>query len=134
MFYLTKLRTLELNDFDRVVLLPNPEDFEVAEDRLLGLSVTVNLDTQEVALVLPVELTLRDVEQVLLPEDIPAREVDDRDTRRLVRDLGCPVRQHVLLGLLARLLRLLCVLPVLVAVWAPLEVRDALNLDGLLVV
>ena len=53
--------TLELDDLDGVVLLPHPEDLEVAEDRLLGLGVAVDLDTQEVSLVLPVKLALRRV-------------------------------------------------------------------------
>ena len=52
------MHTLELNDLDGVVLLPYTEDFEIAEDRLLCLRVTVDLDAKEVALILPVELAL----------------------------------------------------------------------------
>ena len=53
--------TFEFDNLDRVVLLPHHEDFQVAEYRLLGLGMTVNLDTKEVSLVLPVELTLIEV-------------------------------------------------------------------------
>jgi hypothetical protein len=49
---------LELNDLYRVVLLAQAEDLEVAEDGLLRLRVPVDLDTEEVALVLPVEFAL----------------------------------------------------------------------------
>jgi hypothetical protein len=49
---------LEFDNFDGVVLLPQSEDFKVAEDRLLGLGVTVDLDAKEVTLVLPVEFAL----------------------------------------------------------------------------
>ena len=54
------MHTLELNDLDGVVLLPYTEDFEIAEDRLLCLRVTVDLDAKEVALVLPIQLTLEE--------------------------------------------------------------------------
>jgi hypothetical protein len=50
--------TLKLHYLNRIVLLPHTEDLKVAEDGLLGLRVPVNLDTQEVALILPVEFTL----------------------------------------------------------------------------
>jgi hypothetical protein len=49
---------LELDDLHRAVLLPHTEHLEITEDGLLGLCVTVDLDAEEVALVLPVELTL----------------------------------------------------------------------------
>ena len=51
-------RTLELDHFHGEILLAYTEDLEVAEDGLLGFSVAVDFDAQEVALVLPVELTL----------------------------------------------------------------------------
>lgn len=53
-------RTLELDDLDGVVLLPHAEDLEVAERRLLGLGVSVDLNTKEVSLVVPVELALQE--------------------------------------------------------------------------
>jgi hypothetical protein len=49
---------LELDNLHRAVLLPHTEHLEITEDGLLGLCVTVDLDAEEVALVLPVELTL----------------------------------------------------------------------------
>ena len=51
-------RTFQFDDFYREVLLANTEDLEIAEDRLLCFGMAVNLDTQEVALVLPVEFAL----------------------------------------------------------------------------
>ena len=53
-----EIRTLELNNLDWTVLLAHHEDLEVAEDGLLGFGMAVNFDAQEVALVLPIELTL----------------------------------------------------------------------------
>ena len=52
------LRTLELDDFYREVLLPDTEDLEVAKDGLLGFGVAVDFNTEEIALVLPEQLTL----------------------------------------------------------------------------
>lgn len=112
----------------------------------------VNLHAEEVTLVLPVEFALQcesatasfgnrvlkayvgDIEQVLLAEDGPRREVDDGDAGRLVYYLGSPVSKHVLLGLLASSDSLLSILLVLVALRTPLKVDDALDLDTLLVV
>ena len=54
-------RTLELDHLNREILLAYPEDFKVAEDRLLRFRMTVNPDTEEVSLVLPVKFTLRDM-------------------------------------------------------------------------
>ena len=50
--------TFQFDNFNWVILLANAEDFKVAEDRFLGLGVSVDLDTKEVALVLPEEFTL----------------------------------------------------------------------------
>ena len=52
-------RTFELDNLDREILLPDTEDLEIAEDRLLRFGMAIDLDTQEVTLVLPVEFTLR---------------------------------------------------------------------------
>jgi hypothetical protein len=51
--------TLELDNFDGVLLLAHPEDLEVAEDGFLRLGVTVDLDAEEVSLILPVKLALK---------------------------------------------------------------------------
>ena len=51
-------RTLELDHFDGEILFAYTEDLEVAEDGLLRFGVTVDLDAEEVALILPVELAL----------------------------------------------------------------------------
>lgn len=55
------IRTLQLNNFHREVFLADAENLEVAEDGLLRLCVPVDLDTQEISLVLPVQFTLRRV-------------------------------------------------------------------------
>ena len=52
--------TFEFDDLDGEVFFADTEDFKIAEDRLLGFGMTVDLDAEEVALVLPVEFTLRD--------------------------------------------------------------------------
>ena len=51
-------RTFQFHDFDREVLLTYSEYLQVAEYGLLSFGMPVNFDTQEVALVLPVKLTL----------------------------------------------------------------------------
>ena len=55
-----KAFTFELDDFNGEVLLPNPENLQIAEDRLLRLRMAINLDTEEVALVLQVQFALQD--------------------------------------------------------------------------
>ena len=136
-----------LNDLDGEVLLAETEELEVAESSLLGLglsSVSVDLDTEEVSLVLEVEFALfvsessslsdgyrahvGDVEQVLGSNNVSGGNGHQVDTSRLVLRLGLPVDKHDLstFALLSRL-------PVLFAHRAPLKVLNALNLDTLLV-
>jgi hypothetical protein len=53
--------TLVLDDFDGEVFLAESEELQVAEGRLLGLglsSMSIDLDTEVVALVLEVEFAL----------------------------------------------------------------------------
>lgn len=50
--------TLQLKNLHRVVLFSHSEDFQVAERRFSRLGVSIDLDTEEISLVLPVELTL----------------------------------------------------------------------------
>lgn len=52
------MRTFEFYNLDREVFFSDTEDLEVTEDRLFRLRVSVNLDTEEVALVLPIQFTL----------------------------------------------------------------------------
>src|SRR6266850_3417446 len=51
--------TLELNDFHRKVLLAYAENLEVAEDGFFSFGVTVNAYTEKVALILPIQPTLK---------------------------------------------------------------------------
>ena len=46
------------DDFDREILVSHLENLKVAEYRFLCLRVTIDFYTEEVALVLPVQLTL----------------------------------------------------------------------------
>ena len=59
--------TFEFDDLDGEILLAYTEDLEVAEDRLLGFGMTVDFDTEEVALVLPVKFTLNGNPSALSP-------------------------------------------------------------------
>lgn len=57
-----------LDDFDREVFLTKSEQLQVAEGGLLGLglsSVSVDLDTEEVSLVLPEEFALETSAMIL---------------------------------------------------------------------
>jgi len=51
--------TFELNDFHREVLLAHAENLEIAENGFFGLRVTVNTHTEKVALILPIQPTLK---------------------------------------------------------------------------
>lgn len=51
--------TLELNDFHRKVLLAYAENLEVAEDGFFSFGVTVNAYAEKVALILPIQPTLK---------------------------------------------------------------------------
>ena len=55
----TRTLTLVLDDFDGEILLPHPEDLKVTEYGFLCLCMTVDLHAEEVALVLPVQFTLK---------------------------------------------------------------------------
>jgi hypothetical protein len=51
--------TFELNDFYREVLFAHAENLEIAENGFFGLCVTVNTHTKKVALILPIQPTLK---------------------------------------------------------------------------
>ena len=51
--------TFVFYDFNREILIPHSEDLKIAEDGFLRPCVTVDLHAEEVALVLPVQLTLK---------------------------------------------------------------------------
>ena len=51
--------TFELHDFYREVLLAYAENLEIAENGFFGLCVTVNTHTEKVALILPIQPTLK---------------------------------------------------------------------------
>jgi hypothetical protein len=50
--------TFQLDDFDWDVLLTKAKDLQIGKKDFLRLHMTVYLDAQEVALILPVELAL----------------------------------------------------------------------------
>ena len=135
-----------LDDFDGEILLADSEELEIAERRLLRLClarVSVDLDAEEVALVLPVEFALHKrqvgsngynathvghVEQVLRPQSRTTRDPHQVDPRRLIRRLGHPEHHHILFTL-AGLPRL----QILLAHRAPLEILHPVDLDALLI-
>ena len=51
--------TFELDNFDREVLLTYAEYFKVAKDRFFSFGMAVNPDAEEVALILPIQSTLK---------------------------------------------------------------------------
>lgn len=48
------MQTFKFDDFDREISLPNPEDFQIAENRLFRFRMPIDLDTKEIALILPI--------------------------------------------------------------------------------
>jgi hypothetical protein len=54
-----RYHTFELNNFHREVLLAYAEYFEVAKNRFFSLGMAVNPDTEKVALILPIQPTLK---------------------------------------------------------------------------
>ena len=57
-------RTFQFNDFDGEVLLSHAEDFKVTEGRLFRLGMSIYLDAQEIALVLPIQFALQCVASI----------------------------------------------------------------------
>jgi len=51
--------TLVFDDFNREILVPHLEDLKVTKYGFLRLCVTVDLHAEEIALVLPVQFTLK---------------------------------------------------------------------------
>ena len=56
--------TFELYNLDREIFFSYAEDLQVTEDGFLSFCMSINLHTQEVTLVLPVELTLQSCRSV----------------------------------------------------------------------
>jgi hypothetical protein len=52
--------TFKLNNFHRIAFFAYTKDLQVTEYRLFGFGVTVNFDTKEITMVLPIQFTLRD--------------------------------------------------------------------------
>ena len=50
--------TFVFKDFDGEILVPHSEDLKIAKYGFLRLCVTVDLHAEEIALILPVQLTL----------------------------------------------------------------------------
>ena len=113
-----------IDDLDGHALFPDAEDFEVGRERLFGLGVPVHLDADVGALGLPVELGVGDVEEVPRADDFLGRDAHEADFRRVAADLGGPEAEELLVRLDRVALR---------ARGGPLEVHDAVDLDGRLV-
>mmetsp|Transcript_18275 Transcript_18275/g.61121 ORF Transcript_18275/g.61121 Transcript_18275/m.61121 type:complete len:490 (+) Transcript_18275:43-1512(+) len=86
---------LKLEHLDCHVAVPYAEELEGGVDGLLGLGVPVHLDSEEVALWVPAEPDVVEVEQVLLADLLPGRHLDDRHARRRVAELRHPVSDTV---------------------------------------
>ena len=113
-----------VNHLDRHTLLLDAEDLERGRLRLLGLGVPVDLDADVRAVRLPVQLGVRDAEEVEGPHDLLGRDTHQADPGGVAADLGGPEAEELLIRLDA------------VAAHGggrPLKVHDAVNLDGRLV-
>jgi hypothetical protein len=115
---------LQFDDLDRDILFGNAEELERSVVGLLGLGVTVDLDAKVLSFALPMELAVRDVDQVSGSHDLLAGDAHETGTRSLVVHLRSPVSKQLLrLGLALagdRDSRL------------PLEINDTVDLDRLL--
>mmetsp|Transcript_3436 Transcript_3436/g.9796 ORF Transcript_3436/g.9796 Transcript_3436/m.9796 type:complete len:346 (-) Transcript_3436:687-1724(-) len=101
----------KLEHLDGHVAVAHAQELEGRVDSLLRFGVPVHLDGEEVALGVPEENHVVQVEEVLLAHLLARGQVHDRHARRVVGDLRHPEGYAVLSG-------------------APLEVLDAVDLDG----
>lgn len=85
-----------VDNLDGHPLLAHPEDFEVGGQRLLGLGVTVDLDTDVGALGLPVQLDIGDVEQIPGSHDFLGRNAHHSHTRGVAAHFRGPEAQQLL--------------------------------------
>lgn len=110
-----------VDDFDGDTLLAHTENLQVGGHGLLGLGVTVNLDTDVGTLRLPVQLDVRHVEEVTRTDDLLRGNAHQGDTGRVAADFGSPEAEQlfVLLDTLADN-----------GGGGPLEVHNTINLDG----
>jgi hypothetical protein len=60
--------TFELDNLNRIVLFTYSENLKIAEDRLLCFRVSINLDTKNVALILPIQFTLTQHRQLIFSQ------------------------------------------------------------------
>jgi hypothetical protein len=77
-------------------LLAHSENLQVGSQRLLGLGVAVDLDTDVVTLRLPVQLDIRNVEQVTGTDDLLGRHAHHGDTSGVAADFGSPEAEQLL--------------------------------------
>ncbi len=113
-----------VDDLDRYAFLLNTEDLEVRGERFLGLGMTVDFHADVCALGLPMELCVRDVEEVAGSDDFLSGNVHQTDFGRIAADFRRPEAEELLVGFLSFALR---------RSWCPFKVPDAFDFDGCLV-
>lgn len=110
-----------INNLDRDALLANTEDLEVGGERLLGLGVAVDLDTNVGSFGLPVQLGIRDVEEISGADNFLCWDRHQTDLGRIAAELRSPVAEKLLICLHAVSFR---------CSRSPLKIHDTLDLDG----
>lgn len=110
-----------VDNLDRNTLLAHAENFEVGGERLLGLGVTVDLDTNVGTLGLPVQLDIGNVEEVTSTDNLLGRDAHHTDSGGAAAHFRRPEAQQlfVLLDTLALGRR-----------GGPLKVHHTINLNG----
>lgn len=110
-----------VDNLDRNTLLAHAENLEVGGERLLGLGVTVDLDTNVGTLGLPVQLDIGNVEEVTGTDNLLGRNAHHTDSGGAAAHFRCPEAQQlfVLLDTLALGRR-----------GGPLKVHHTINLNG----
>ena len=79
-----------IHNLDWHTLLTNTEDLQVGSHRLLRLGVTVDLDAHVRTLGLPVQLDVRNVEEVTGAHNLLGGNAHHGDTGRVAANLRCP--------------------------------------------
>lgn len=109
-----------VDDLDGDTLLLDTEDFQRRGLGLLGLGVAVDLDAKVRGLGLPVELDVRDVEEVEGTDNLLGGDAHETDLGRVASDFRGPVAEELLV-LLDTLAAGGC--------GGPVKVHDTINLD-----
>lgn len=113
-----------VDNLDGDALLLDAEDLQRGRLRLLGLGVPVDLDAEVRRFRLPVELGVRDAEEVQRPDNLLGRDAHQGDSGGVAADFRCPEAEELFVCLDAVSAR---------GRRGPLKVHDTLDLDRRLV-